>query len=545
MPSIVIVDDESIFRKGLRKMIGELDPDWEVAGEARDGCEALQLIEELRPDALLTDIRMPRMDGIQLQQIIRERFPATLCVVVSGFDDFAYVQQSMRQGAKDYMMKPIEREELAKVLKLLKEKLRSQQAAAVPKSHREAHQIRQHVSEHLVTGLLRGSVSEDDLDLLRRIGVDFRLPYFVCMVVKLDKSSVGSERYNKADPSLFQLYIQQLVQEVIGRRANGFCFVLSDTEVVALLNVADRERAMQGVLEIGETIRRQITSLSSMTVTIGVGRPAEGVRAVANSFNEAEIALLHRLIAGGDKVLVYGETKQGEQVFGETGTMMMERLEQAISEGTREQVARAAEAYVSELCAKAGTPEAVHQQLCKLLIRYYEWAGKLGVTKRWLGTKDMKAVLFHICSISSREELMEACGKLLADLSACMGSGAAQQADDPIERSLRYIEQNYNKSLTLKEVADYVYLNAAYFSTLFKQRTGKSFVERLTELRIVEAKRKMAHSDHKIAVIAEHTGFANIRHFNRVFKNETGMSPKEYRDRMHGRQERTGEDRLQ
>ncbi|NIK77174.1 two-component system response regulator YesN [Paenibacillus castaneae] len=538
MPSIIIVDDESIFRKGLRKMIGDLDPEWEIAGEARDGYEALQLIEELQPDALLTDIRMPRMDGIQLQQMIRERFPQLLCVVISGYDDFSYVQQSMRQGSRDYLMKPIEREELVKVLRLLKEKLHQQQIASSGKTHLEEQQIRQHVSEHLVTGLLRGSVNESDLKILHTIGIDFKWPYFTCMVIKLDKHSIGSDRYNVTDPSLFQLYIQQLVQEIITRRSNGICFILSETEVVALLNITDRHKAMLNVKEIGETIRRQITTLSNMTVTIGIGQAAEGVRSISHSYNEAQIALLYRLIVGGDKVLEYGDMVQREQLQGEVNPCSWEKLDQAINEGNCEQAGVAARAYVNELCMSARTPETVHQQLCKLLIQYYELAGKLGLTKQWLGMKDMKAVLFDICSISSQEELMEECGLLLVRLAACIAESAIVQGADPVEKSIRYIELHYAKALTLKEVADYVYLNAAYFSTLFKQRTGKSFVERLTEIRVLEAKRRMAHTDHKIAIIAEQTGFTNIRHFNRVFKNETGLSPKEYRDRIQEKKDK-------
>lgn len=539
MPRIVIVDDESIFRRGLRKMIAELDPDWEVVGEARDGYEALQLVGDLKPEAVLTDIRMPRMNGIQLQQMLREKFPGILCVVISGFDDFIYIQQSMRQGAKDYMMKPIEREELAKVLKLLGDNVKLQQRQSIPvsKSHREDHQIRQHVSEHLITGLLRGSVNEADLELLRSIGIDFKEPFFTCMVIKLDKSSIGSERYNQADPSLFQLYIQQLVQEVLGRRTNGFCFIMSETEVVALLNIPNGNQGMADAIEIGETIRRQMTSLSNMTVTIGIGSAAEGFRSISGAYHEAEIALLHRLIVGGDKVLSYNGLVRDERYYNEQKSLTWEKLELAINEGKPGQVAEAAQALVSELCSQALAPETVHQQLCKLLLHYYETAGKLGLTKQWLGIKDMKAVLFHICSISSREELSEECSRLLVRLSECINESAVQPEHDPIEKSIRYIEQHYAKALTLKEVADSVYLNAAYFSTLFKQRTGKSFIERLTEIRIQEAKRRMVQTDNKIAAIAEHTGFTNIRHFNRVFKNETGMSPKLYRDRIHGNTE--------
>lgn len=121
MPKILIVDDEKIFRKGLRAMITSLDPEWEVVGDASDGYEALDRAEVLHPDVILTDIRMPRMDGIALQRVVKERFPQTECVVVSGYEDFTYALQSMRYGAKDYLMKPVERSELGRILGKLKE----------------------------------------------------------------------------------------------------------------------------------------------------------------------------------------------------------------------------------------------------------------------------------------------------------------------------------------------------------------------------------------------------------------------------------------
>lgn len=533
MPNIVIVDDESIFRKGLRKIIAELDSDWNIVGEAKDGYEALQLIEELQPDAILTDIRMPRMNGIQLQQLTRERFPNLLCVVISGYDDFSYVQQSMRQGASDYMMKPIEREELSKVLVMLKEKLAQQQTIMKQKSYREENQIHQHVSEYLVTGLLRGTANPGDLELLKSIGIEFKWPFFTCMVIKLDKNSVANERYNQADPSLFQLYIQQLVQEIINRRVQGHCFIMSETEVAALLNIPNSLKAMLDIVELGETIRRQVTTLSNMTVTIGLGGAKEGMQGISSAYGEAEIALLHRLIIGGDKVIVYSETAKDERFTIEMIAGIWDRLTKAINEGQCELVEQTTAVFVSELCRYARTPETVHQQMCKLLIHYYEWAGKIGIIKEWLGTKDMKTVLLDICSLSSREELIEQSGQLLIRLTKCMLARKVQldQEQDPIEKSIQYMEKHYAEPLNLKEVADSIYLSAAYFSTLFKQKTGKSFIERLSEMRIAEAKQRMLHSDEKLAVIAEQTGFSNVRHFNRVFRSVTGMSPSQYRDR--------------
>ncbi|HZG57690.1 response regulator [Paenibacillus sp.] len=534
MPNIVIVDDEAIFRRGLRSMIASLDPEWNVVGDARDGYEALDLLQERRPDVMLTDIRMPRMDGLQLQKIARERFPELVSAVVSGYEDFAYVKQSMQHGAKDYLMKPIEREELAKLLQRLKAEVRERAerrgAAAEP---REDHRrTREQLGEHLAAVLLRGTVAEEDVRRLETIGIRFDKPCFMCMTVKLDKRSVGPDRYRQQDPSLFQLYIQQFVQEIVDRRTKGFCFVLNDSEVVALLNSDGGEDAMRKHLEMAESIRLQIKSLSNLTVTIGLGRLAPGAASLAKSYREAEIALLHRLIVGGDKVLAYERTMEaGMPAAAEPREWSWEALERAIAGGRADEADARAKEAAAELCRMAATPQTVHRHICKLVIRYYELSSEWGVAKAWLGEKDVRELLFDVCSISASDELTELCGSLFGRLAACVAASGADRPTDPIAKAIRYMETNYEKPITLGRMAEMLFLNPAYFSALFKQRTGATFVERLTSIRVEAAKRRLAATNELVTEVAERTGFRNVRHFNRVFKTETGVSPTEYRER--------------
>ncbi|MFC4100200.1 response regulator [Paenibacillus xanthanilyticus] len=533
MPTILIVDDETIFRKGLRKMIESASDGWQIAGEAKDGCEALEQVEQLKPDVVLTDIRMPRMDGIQLQQIVKERFPHIHVVVLSGYDEFTYLQQSLRHGARDYLMKPVEREELLETLRKLRGELAK--SAAVPEllaaEPADARQIRQHVSEHLVAGLLRGDVNENELALLGRIGLTFGAPCFACMVIKLDKDALDRDRYGKADPSLFQLYIQQVVQELLDQRANGFSFVLSDTEVVALVNLDCGAASVNPLMELAESVRRRTISLSNLTVTIGLGSAVEGIKAIPRSFHEAKIALLHRLIVGGDRVISYAQTKESSQ---ELASNLREwswsSLETTVLEGKAAQAGQLAAEMIAELCAKARSPETIHQQICKLLLHYYEEAEKLVLTKAWLGDRTIQAVLLDVCAITSRAELIECCRAYLSHLADCIAGSRRQPESDPIEKAIRYVNQHYREQLTLTEVAEQVFLNPAYFSTLFKQRTGKSLVEYWTDLRVNEAKKRLAASSEKVTVIAESTGFGNVRHFNRVFKSATGATPNDYRE---------------
>ena len=537
MPNIVIVDDEAIFRRGLRAMIASLDPEWNVVGDAKDGYEALDVLQQRRPDVMLTDIRMPRMDGLQLQKIARERFPDLVSAVVSGYEDFAYVKQSMQHGSKDYLMKPIEREELAKLLERLKAEVRERAARSrsAPEPKEEQRRAREHAAEHLAAVLARGTVGEEDVRRLEEIGIRCDAPCYTCMIVKLDKQSVGSERYRQADPSLFQLYIQQFVQEIVDRRAKGFSFVLNDSEVVTLLNAEGGDDSMRRLLEMAESIRLQMKSLSNLTVTIGVGRLGPGAESLGKAYREAEIALLHRLVVGGDKVLAYERTMEaGLLSSAEPREWSWEALERAIADGRAlEAEARAREA-AAELCRKSPTPQSVHRHICKLVIRYYELSTEWGVAKAWLGDKDVRELLFDVCSISASDELTELCGSLFGRLAGCVAAAGADRPTDPIAKAIRYMEAHYEKPITLGCMAELSFLNPAYFSALFKQRTGVTFVERLTAIRVEAAKQLLASTNELVTEVADRTGFRNVRHFNRVFKSETGLSPTEYRERTRG-----------
>lgn len=531
MPKILIVDDEKIFRKGLRAMIASLDPEWEVVGDASDGYEALDRAEVLHPDVILTDIRMPRMDGIALQRVVKERFPQMLCVVISGYEDFTYALQSMRYGARDYLMKPVERSELQRILEKLKEETAERGNPSIVKFDQEENElIRRHVSESVIAGLMRGMVQQHHVELLRKIGVDFDQPYYCCFLIKLDKGSIGSDRYLKADPSLFQLYIRQFVQEMVNKRMKGYSLVLSDSEVAAIVNLSSDDS--DGLIELAESIRRQITSLSNLTVTIGVGRVAEGVDSISDSYRDAEISLLYRLIVGGDKVLHYDTIRRDHDLYLEVDTESWGAMERAVLEGRADEAASRVETEVGRLCRQATSPELIYQKICKLLIHFYESAEKLNLTKEWLGERDIRSLIFDVCSITSSEELMIECRTLLTNLAHCIANSRLELEHDPVEQALHYLDSNYHKPLTLNEVAGQVHLNPAYFSSLFKQRTGSTFVERLTAIRIEEAKKRLMDSDDKIASIADETGFPNLRHFYRVFKREVKLSPKDYRRRF-------------
>ncbi|MEC0265807.1 response regulator [Paenibacillus anseongense] len=528
MPKLLIVDDETIFRKGIGLMIADMQSEWSVIDEAKDGVEALEKIEALQPDLIITDIKMPRMDGIQLQYIVKERYPHISCVVMSGYDDFQYARESLKLGAKDYLMKPFERAELYTLLEKLQVEiaLEKEQLTTNKKDKQVQNQMRQHV----LAGLLTGSIPHGETELLDNVGVQFLLPCISCLVAKLDRDSVTDERYYQLNPSLFSVYIQQFIQESIEKPLLGYVFILNENEVVALINHDDTSASFADIEKLTNQIRKGIRGQSNFTISFGLGSPVKDLESISKSYKEAGLALLYRLVIGGDRLLSSDTIAEMTMEKLEWHTADWNLLNQYVQEGDLANVHLQADQFVTKLCQQWRDPELIHEQICKMLLHFYELAVNLTVVKMWLQGTDMKQVLMEIYSISSSKELSERCQKLLGDLSVCMVNRKKKFVTSPVELVVRYVEEHYAESITLNMMAELVYLNPSYLSSLFKSKQGQSFIDFLTEKRIEKAKAMLLHSDEKIQVISDSTGFTNIRHFNRVFKTLTNRTPTEYRE---------------
>ena len=530
MPNILIVDDEPIFRKGIHLMIADMKSEWVVIAEAIDGVEALEKIEKQLPDLIITDIKMPRMDGIQLQYIIKERYPEICCVVMSGYNDFHYARESLRSGAKDFLMKPIEREELYSLLGKLQGEWAQEKEQHENKTSVEDTQMKNQMRHHIVSGLLTGSIHHAEKELLENVGIHLPHHYISCLVAKLDRDSVTDERYYQMDPSLFSIYIRQFIQESINKTLLCHVFILNNYEIVALINHEETESAYSEIEILTNRIRKEIRGLSNFTITFGLGSPAKDLESISKSYKEAGLALLYRLVIGGDRLFCSETIVEMKMERSEWQSSDWNMLIQFVQEGDLENVQFQASQFVTTLCQQWKDPEIIQQQICKMLLHFYELAVNLAVVKQWLQATDMKHVLMDIYSCSSSIELIERCQKLLGDLSACIAERKKKIVTSPIELAVRYVEEHFAETITLNMMAEIVYLSPSYLSSLFKSKQGKSFIDFLTEERIKKAKNMLICSDDKIQVISDSTGFTNIRHFNRVFKTLTNLTPTEFRE---------------
>ncbi|RTE03065.1 response regulator transcription factor [Paenibacillus whitsoniae] len=529
MPSVLIVDDEPIFRKGLRHMITEMEGDWRVIDEAEDGSEALDKMERQLPDVLITDIMMPVMNGIELQYVLRERYPSVQCIVMSGYSDFEYARESLRMGAKDYLTKPIVRKELYRVLGGLQAELQSRQEQDTTRQL-EDKQAKDRLRHHIIKGLLEGGVSPEELDLIPYVGMQFPHDAFCCLLTNLDREFIEDERYYRASPALYSLFITQFIQEAVEEDWVGHVFPLSDTKVVALLNYASGPDGYERVTSWGKKLCKEMKKISNLSITVSLGGEVLDLEAISTSYDQAETALLYRLVTGGDRILTYAALKANPDVRVNPTTLDWSLLDKSIEDGDTEETRLKTRRLVRKLCGAMTSPEMVQQQVCTMLLHYYEMAGRLNLVKTWLPHTDIKHVLEEVLATTTMFEMVETCESLLGRLSELVAARKSAVDVNPIDQVVQYVDQHYGSSITLGMMADKVYLNPSYLSTLFKQKMGITFVDYVTQRRIEEAKRLLLTTERKIADIAKMTGFVNLRHFNRVFRAVTESTPRAYRE---------------
>ncbi len=525
MYNVLVVDDEMIFRKGITHLIHESNLEWTVIGEARDGLEALEMIQDQRPHLVITDIRMPRMDGIQLQATVAEQYPSIRCIVLSGHNDFEYARHSIRSGARDYLLKPVNKQELYTALGKVEAELTKENESQSLAEHIPSQQV---IRQQILSSLIHGNSAYDEGELLDQANISFPHTGIYCLIVQLDRDSVTEQRYQQNDPELFFLYIQQFVREIILEPLQGYTFI-DHHQVVALINSDHSEQTARQIRSLSGQLIRSIKRISQMTVTIGIGGGVADLESVPQSYREAETALLYRLISGGDQVLVYESSTTNTMPLSRLEAADRHFLEQLLAEENGQELTKQVQAFIERLCRQISNPEVIQQQICKILLECYEIALDYNVLSEWLNKQDMGGILQNVLLINERQQLARYCGDLLYSLYELIQrkEGHVIHAVDQV---VRYLEEHYAEPITLSLMAEKVYLNASYLSSLFKNRLGHSFVEVLTDIRIREAIKRLIHSDEKIATIAYDTGFVNIRHFNRVFKTETGTTPKQYRD---------------
>lgn len=476
---VLLVDDEEDIREGISRKMDWLGLGFSLVGEAANGQDALELAESLRPDVILTDIKMPFMDGLELCRILTDRLPAARFVVFSGFDAFEYAKQAIQMNVVEYILKPINADELSAVLRRLKDQLDRERAARL------------------------------DIDLQGEewaVGLAY----------------IGSDRRD----ALSTLSVQKLLEESL---TADRCRLTLYNDWVAVIVSLTESFTIYDLIRVLDRVCTLAASYLGLTLTVGVGAPCKELSGMARSAAEARTALEYRSMVGRGQVIYIGDLEpDGGQVL--TFEEADERtLTAAVRLGSEQEVRDAAAALAGKIREANPAAGQYNLFLMELVTHLMKMTRRSGV-----GVEEVFGTGFSLpiqdSALPSLEELEGWCAERYLRLRTLIRRRQTDSAGQTVEAAKEYIRQHYAESdLSVEKLCAYLHLSSTYFSTLFKRETGTSFTAYVTTVRMEAAAEAIRGTEEKTYLIAQRCGYEDPNYFSYVFKRHFGVTPTKYR----------------
>lgn len=532
MYKVFLVEDEIIMREGLRDSMPWKQYGFTCVGDASDGELALPRIREEKPDVVITDIRMPFLDGLALSHIVRKELPRTKIIILSGYEDFKYAQQAIEIGVEQYLLKPVTKAALTEVLRTTREKLeqesrlRDEYDRCLQEQQKYEQLSRRNFFENLVMGRLSArQIYEEAGRLELDLGAQsYNLVMFV--IQNADGDAALQEEYSQPLAELsnkLEKYFLLMPEYVL--------FRWQITTFAVLVKAAEDG--------IGPATDRCVESIAGRCRAAGstvewyaaAGRPVVRISSLPECFRQVNHLLSTRYLCTVSGVLADDPVPDLSQVESKLKNLDTSLIDQAIVKnflkvGLREEVEGFLDQYFRSIGAE--------------LFESFLFCQYIALNVRFSATAFVESLGF------GRQELSPGgCGPGAAGDVAAVREYAARVLDRAIElrdrsvgsrnrevvkKAADYLQAHYaDEGLSLNTVAKQVNISANYFSAVFSREMGQTFVEYLTALRMEKAKELLRCTGERSSEIAAAVGYQDPRYFSQMFRRLTGCTPREYR----------------
>lgn len=524
--TVLLVDDEEEVIQVIIKKI-----DWEklgfsVIGYANNGVKALEMIEEFQPDVVMTDIRMPYMDGMELCKHIKVEYPATKILLFTGFDEFEYAKEAVHLEVEEYILKPVNSVELSNVLSHVRTKLdqeinEKRNVEILQKYYMDSLPLLQ---ADFYSTLIEGRIQEDEIPkYLSDYQISFDGPFFCCLVVYTSSSRIPESM----NPLLLSMSVQKQVKEHLGKSWRVKCFS-NQGNTVLIVQLKD-ESEVSELTDDCDRFCRYADRIIGVAVTVGIGQVCKSILELPLSYDSAKEAVSYRVIYGSSRSINIKEIAQREI---DKSSLMnnaeLSNLFKMICLGSTEDIESAANKYLDYISDSAKSLQQYHIAVMELISELYRFA-----TNNDLDVEDYMGDMRKLYSTLIDYE-MDVLRKWLIHLSLIFRerliSARNRSAKSFIFKAKEYVYNNYsNEDLSLDDVCKVLGVSNSYFSTIFKKETGNSFIGYLTDYRMEQAARQLIETDEKNYIIAKNVGYTDPNYFSYVFKRQFGVSPSKYR----------------
>ncbi len=527
MIKVFITEDESIVREGLRDIVPWEKYGFEFVGDAPDGEIALPLIRRLKPDVLITDIKMPFMDGLALSSIVSRELPDTKIIILSGYSDFEYARQAIALNVDQYLLKPITKAAILKALERTRQEIQEEreQKDYLRRYEQDTKKYESFSRRAFFERLVEGSMSVQEIyEEAGRLNLDLNAAgyNFVIFTIQSDSENTYSEAAAVALDGLLDYFL----------RYPGYILFRSSLLSYAALILGDSENLSELTERALDIIQRRCAGAEGkLNWYAAVGTPTYRLSGLAQCYKDANHVLAYRHLLPDTHVFRAEMLRsEGER----SGASCLETLDPAkldpmiirnfLQTGTPEETEAFAEEYLSNLGGAEHSLLFRHYIMMSLRINAELCLQQLGCQQEDFARLPQPEVNLPPQRMKEYMVSVLAAALQLRDLKS------QQESSDIINHAIRYIEKNYtDENISLNSVAQAINISANYLSALFSQKMGISFVEYLTQKRMNRAKQLLQRTNMRSSEIAYEVGYRDPRYFSFVFRKTQGCTPRAFR----------------
>lgn len=532
MIKVIIADDEEKIRQLIVKLINWHELDMEVVFVSSNGLESLEAIQKYKPDIVISDIRMPGMDGLELIKKARELGIKTDFIIISGYRHFEYAQKAIQYGVEDYLLKPIKKVELNNTLKKMQERYRekSEQITYEERVRRTLKNDAGRLRTTYLSMLLYGDLTKIRSLTMHEVNLHYHYQFgeglFQIVCIKFDRIATDSENLkfiaDKTDSLVMRLFHEQCIEQELYIEGS-FVYLLLNYEEQIQKQVRKQIKTLLSELMVLESI------LKDMIVTIAAGVVLSDFGKIFNLVRNARKMIEERLIQGGGKVISElpenSLTIVDSEVFYEFNRDLVRALESLNTECLKPLLNNLKDSLLSTSGITGHEILQMTKEVCNLFL----------ITMR-----NQELIVENAeCFLSDFSVKAEDCwdvNTLFALLDETLSNSyekavQTKKLEDgrPIRIAKKYMEEHYMDSITMEDVSAIAGFSTTYFSSLFKRETGMTFLEYLLYLRMEEAKRLLKKTNINVSNICQDVGYSDIKYFTKTFIKYTGLKPTAYR----------------
>lgn len=540
MLKIFLAEDEVIVRETIKRMIPWENLGFELVGEAADGEMALPLLLRQKPDLLITDIKMPFMDGLTLAKVAKKEIPGLKVVILSGYDDFNYAKQAINIGVEDYLLKPITKNALIERLTEIRSRYEHEktQKEYYEKFHREMQAYEKNSSRDFFEALVRGSM--DMMEIYRRsekLGLDIVAEAYNVLIFTMnceEEFSGQREGYSEWEAESLEL-----LEEFFSENTSAMlfrCNIFSYGVLIKGQKETIEENTRSCVSEIQRILDRKEQKRQWF---VAAGEPVERLSQIQKSYYSASRAFSQRYLYD-ENILYYDEmTSMEKKNVTEDDSTYLQKvdvnalnpaiLQKFLSNGLLEETENFVKDYFYAI-GQEPLESLVFRNYVTLNVRFsvMSFLKEIGCDTRTLEQEDTEDVLSE--SSKSLENAIAYAEKIISQAIALRDQNSGNKNRSILKTAVDFIDSHYmEEDMSLNKAANAANVSANHFSALFSQNMGQTFIEYLTNLRMNKAKEYLRCTSMRSSEIAGEIGYKDAHYFSYLFKKTQGMTPSDYR----------------